>query len=101
MNIAAQQIPSIPLVVLTGFLGSGKTTLLNRVLADPSMHDTAVIVNEFGEIGIDHLLVESVVDDVVLLASGCVCCSAGDDLGAALASILRRRNGGSLPPFQR
>ncbi len=101
MNIAAPQIPPIPLVVLTGFLGSGKTTLLNRVLADPSMQDTAVIVNEFGEIGIDHLLVESVVDDVVLLASGCVCCSAGDDLGAALASILTRRNSGALPPFQR
>jgi G3E family GTPase len=101
MNIAAQQIPSIPLVVLTGFLGSGKTTLLNRVLADPSMRDTAVLVNEFGEIGIDHLLVESVVDDVVLLASGCVCCSAGDDLGAALASMLTKRNGGALPPFQR
>jgi len=101
MNVAAQQIPSIPLVVLTGFLGSGKTTLLNRALADPSMRDTAVIVNEFGEIGIDHLLVESVVDDVVLLASGCVCCSAGDDLGAALASMLMRRNGGALLPFQR
>ncbi len=60
----------IPLVVLTGFLGSGKTTLLNRLLSDPSMHDTAVVVNEFGEIGMDHLLVASVADDVVLLASG-------------------------------
>jgi len=101
MNIAAPHSPSIPLLVLTGFLGSGKTTLLNRALADSSMRDTAVIVNEFGEIGIDHLLVESVADDVVLLASGCVCCSAGDDLGAALASILTRRKIGALPPFQR
>jgi G3E family GTPase len=92
---------SIPLVLLTGFLGSGKTTLLNRLLSDPSMHDTAVIVNEFGEIGVDHLLVAPVVDDVVLLASGCVCCNTGDDLGTALASMLARRNGGALPPFQR
>ncbi len=101
MNVASQQLQSVPLVVLTGFLGSGKTTLLNRLLSDPSMHDTAVVVNEFGEIGVDHLLVASVVDDVVLLASGCVCCNAGDDLGAALASMLARRNGRALPPFQR
>jgi G3E family GTPase len=87
--------------VLTGFLGSGKTTLLNRLLADPAMHDTAVIVNEFGEIGVDHLLVSSVADDVILLASGCVCCSAGEDLGTALASLLARRSEGTLPPFQR
>lgn len=92
---------STPLIVLTGFLGSGKTTLLNRVLSDPSMNDTAVIVNEFGAIGIDHLLVESVADDVVLLASGCVCCSAGDDLADALASMLKRRAEGVLPPFKR
>jgi G3E family GTPase len=101
VNGASPQLPHVPLVVLTGFLGSGKTTLLNRLLADPSMRDTAVIVNEFGEIGIDHLLVESVADDIVLLASGCVCCSAGDDLGGALASMLTRRSGGALPPFQR
>jgi G3E family GTPase len=87
--------------VLTGFLGSGKTTLLNRVLSDPSMHDTAVLVNEFGEIGVDHLLIAAVTEDVVLLASGCVCCNAGDDLNAALASMLARRHDGALPPFQR
>jgi len=101
VNGASQQFQSVPLVVLTGFLGSGKTTLLNRLLADPSMHDTAVVVNEFGEIGLDHLLIASVIDDVVLLASGCVCCNAGDDLCATLASMLTRRNGGALPPFQR
>jgi G3E family GTPase len=101
MNAAPQQFQSIPLVLLSGFLGSGKTTLLNRLLSDPSMHDTAVVVNEFGEIGVDHLLITSVIDDVVLLASGCVCCNAGDDLVAALASMLTRRNGGALPPFQR
>lgn len=101
MNAAPQQFRSMPLVLLSGFLGSGKTTLLNRLLSDPSMSDTAVVVNEFGEIGVDHLLIASVIDDVVLLASGCVCCNAGDDLGATLASMLRRRNGGALPPFQR
>ena len=69
---------------LSGFLGSGKTTLLNRLFSDPSMHDTAVVVNEFGEVGVDHLLIASVMTDVVLLTSGCVCCNAGDDLGATL-----------------
>jgi G3E family GTPase len=101
MNAALQQKAPVPLFVLTGFLGSGKTTLLNRLLADPSMRDTAVIVNEFGDIGVDHLLVASATDDVVLLASGCVCCSVGDDLATTMASMLNRRHGGSLPPFQR
>jgi G3E family GTPase len=101
VNAASQQSQTLPLVVLTGFLGSGKTTLLNRLLSDPSMHDTAVIVNEFGEIGVDHLLVSTVADDVVLLASGCVCCTAGEDLGTALESLLARRRAGALPPFQR
>jgi G3E family GTPase len=101
VDIAPHQSHSLPLFVLTGFLGSGKTTLLNRLLADPAMHDTAVIVNEFGEIGVDHLLVSTVTDDVVLLASGCVCCTAGEDFGTALASLLSRRSGGSLPPFAR
>lgn len=98
--IDAVQQP-LPLVVLTGFLGSGKTTLLNRALADASMRDTAVIVNEFGTIGVDHLLVSQVADDVLLLASGCVCCMAGEDLGTALVSLLRRRRTGALPPFRR
>jgi G3E family GTPase len=101
VNSAPHQNDPLPLFVLTGFLGSGKTTLLNRLLADPAMQDTAVIVNEFGEIGIDHLLVSAVTDDVVLLASGCVCCTAGEDFGTALASLLDRRSGGSLPPFAR
>jgi len=101
VNTAPHQTDPLPLFVLTGFLGSGKTTLLNRLLADPAMHDSAVIVNEFGEIGIDHLLVSAVTDDVVLLASGCVCCTAGEDFGTALASLLNRRRGGSLPPFAR
>jgi G3E family GTPase len=101
MIAASHHLQSLPLVVLTGFLGSGKTTLLNRLLSDPSMHETAVIVNEFGAIGVDHLLVSNVAEDVVLLASGCVCCTAGEDLGTAIASMLNRRRSGSLPPFQR
>lgn len=97
---AARTAPT-PLLLLTGFLGSGKTTLLNRLLAHPAMADTAVIINEFGPVGIDHLLVEALADDVLLLDSGCICCSAGDDLGSTLASLLARRRSGDLPPFQR
>ncbi len=87
--------------LLTGFLGSGKTTLLGRMLADPSMGDTAVLINEFGEIGLDHLLVSSLTEDVVLLESGCICCSVGDDFGLALESLLSRRRSGQVPPFRR
>ena len=70
----------IPVSVLTGFLGSGKTTVLNRVLKQPGMENTAVIVNEFGEVGIDHLLVETALEGAMLLESGCVCCSVRGDL---------------------
>ena len=101
--MASQAAPtgSTPLLLLTGFLGSGKTTLLNRLLAAPAMADTAVIINEFGPVGIDHLLVAALTDDVLLLESGCICCGAGDDLGTTLASLLTRRKSGDLPPFRR
>ncbi len=72
--------------MLTGFLGAGKTTLLNSLLKDPALADTAVIINEFGEIGLDHLLVEHVGDNVVLLQSGCLCCTMRGDLVDALES---------------
>jgi G3E family GTPase len=79
----------IPLTLLTGFLGDGKTTLLNRLLKDPALAETAVIINEFGEVSLDHLLVEYVGDNMVLLQSGCLCCTLRGDLVDALETLLR------------
>ena len=91
----------IPVVVLTGFLGSGKTTLLQRLLSEPALSDTAVLVNEFGEIGIDHHLVQYADEDLVMLANGCICCTIRDDLGKAMRDLLERRSSGAIPPFAR
>lgn len=82
----------IPLVILSGFLGAGKTTRLNRWLKEPAFADTLVIINEFGEVGLDHLLVEEAPGDVVLLAAGCLCCTMRGDLVATLEDLLRRRD---------
>ena len=80
-----------PVTLLTGFLGSGKTTLLNRMLQHPSLQDTAVLINEFGAVGIDHLLVVKTSGDIVVMANGCICCSvAGDMVQIGRASCRER-----------
>ena len=91
----------IPLTILTGFLGAGKTTLLNRLVQDPALRDSVVIINEFGEIGLDHLLVETVDDDMILLSAGCLCCTVRGDLIATLEDLLRKRDNGRITPFRR
>ncbi len=90
-----------PLILLTGFLGSGKTTWLKTALANETYGDTAVLVNEFGEVGIDHLLVDAISPDIVLLDSGCVCCQIRGELKDAVLDLLDRRYSGEIPAFSR
>lgn len=87
--------------LLTGFLGSGKTSLLRRLLRLPRLADTAVLINEFGEVGLDHLLVEELDEEVVLLKSGCVCCTIRGDLRDAIGGLIGRMRRGELPAFSR
>ena len=102
MNETARRPPApFPLTVLTGFLGAGKTTLLNRLLQEPALADTLVLINEFGEIGLDHLLVEKIDGDMVVMTSGCLCCTIRGDLTATLEDLLRRRDNGRIAPFTR
>jgi G3E family GTPase len=91
----------LPVGILTGFLGSGKTTLLRRWLRASHAGDTAVLINEFGEVGLDHLLVGSIDADTVLLDNGCVCCSIRGELKEALMRLFSRRQRGELPAFRR
>ena len=91
----------IPVAVLTGFLGSGKTTLLGRLLGHPDFSRTAVIINEFGEVGLDHDLVETSEESFIELQTGCLCCTVRGDLVLTLEDILRRRDQGSVAPFER
>jgi G3E family GTPase len=91
----------LPVSILTGFLGSGKTTLLSALLRHPAMGETAVIVNELGEVGIDHHLLRRVDERTVLLPSGCLCCSLRGDLADELRDLLGRRTRGEIPPFRR
>lgn len=91
----------IPVTLLTGFLGSGKTTLLSQVLRDPHFSDTAVVINEFGEVGLDHMLVETSREDLVQMTSGCLCCTIRGDIRQTLLSLHARLEAGEIPTFSR
>jgi len=90
-----------PVFIVTGFLGSGKTTLLNHMLRHPSLKDAAVLVNEFGDVGLDHFLVEKMDENTVLLSSGCLCCTIRGDLKQAIIDLSIKRASGEVPPFKR
>jgi G3E family GTPase len=90
-----------PVTLVTGFLGSGKTTLLNYLLKQPELADTAVIINEFGDVGLDHLLVEAADENMMLLASGCICCTIQGDLAGTLQDLLNKRGKNGVPPFRK
>lgn len=93
--------PPIPVAILTGFLGAGKTTLLNFLLKDPFLSDAAVIINEFGDIGLDHLLVERADENIIEMASGCLCCTIRGDLIDTIQDLLARRARGEIKQFNR
>ena len=90
-----------PIAIVTGFLGSGKTTLISRLLHHPDMADTMVIVNEFGEVGLDHHLFKAVTDNVILLPNGCLCCSIREDVVQTLRGLYKSWLAGSVPDFRR
>jgi len=97
-----EKLPAaIAVTVLTGFLGSGKTTLLNHLLNDPDLSQSAVLINEFGAVSIDHLLVEKVDENTVLLQNGCVCCSVRSDMVKAMRDLIAKRADGRVPAFER
>ena len=91
----------IPIFVVTGFLGSGKTTLLNHMLRHPSLKDAAVLINEFGSVGLDHFLVKKMDENTVLLSSGCLCCTIRDDLKSAILELNSKRERGEVPRYKR
>ncbi len=98
MSINSQPIP---VIVVTGFLGSGKTTLLQRLLRQKRLVHTAVVINELGEIGIDHHIVRQISENVVLLPNGCLCCKVRDDLGITLRELLHQSLDRSVHPLER
>ena len=91
----------IPVNVVTGFLGSGKTTLLQGLLHSPKLKDTAVLVNEFGEVGLDHHLLQNVTESTLLMDNGCLCCAIRGDLQDSLIELFEQRERGEIPAFQR
>ncbi len=93
--------PPVPVTVITGFLGAGKTSLLNALLRDPALAGAVVLINEFGEFGLDHLFVEQIDGDMVMMASGCLCCTIRGDLSDSLENLLRRRDNGRMRDFDR
>jgi G3E family GTPase len=98
----AEALPEFtPVTLVTGFLGSGKTTLLQRLLSEPALSDTAVLINEFGEIGLDHHLLERIDETMVVLQSGCLCCTIRGELAAAIKDVHSKRERGLVPPFRR
>ncbi|HET7880608.1 MAG TPA: GTP-binding protein [Acetobacteraceae bacterium] len=101
LHLMTEAANSVPVTILTGFLGSGKTTVLNHLLRQPSLADTVVIVNEFGAVGLDHLLIEQAIEDAVLLKNGCICCTVRGDVADTLDMLWQRREAGEIPPFRR
>ena len=101
MKTEATKVDAIQVSLLTGWLGSGKTTLLNHLLQDSGMAETAVLVNEFGEIGIDHELVETVDENLVELTTGCLCCAVQGDLSRVLRELFLKRVKDEIPKFRR
>jgi len=92
-------LPHTPVTILTGFLGSGKTTLLNRAMRAPQMAKTAVVINEFGEVPLDHMLAAQSDDTITVLENGCLCCTVFGDLVTALNNLYHRREDGEIPRF--
>src|SRR3954469_26057359 len=97
----APVLDTLPLTLLTGFLGSGKTTLLRSALRDPAFSDTAVVINEVGEIAIDHYLVDFVEGSVLELPGGCLCCAVREDLAKTLRDLIDKRDTGEIRAFRR
>jgi G3E family GTPase len=90
-----------PVTLLTGFLGSGKTTLLNRLLRHPTMQETAVLINEYGAVSIDHLLVREASENIMVMSNGCICCSVAGDMVQALRDLYFKRANNEIPDFKR
>ncbi|MEM9726729.1 MAG: GTP-binding protein, partial [Pseudomonadota bacterium] len=98
---ANDRAAQIPVILLTGFLGAGKTTLLNALLRDPAFADTAVLINEFGDVEVDHDLIADFSDELITTTTGCLCCTASSDVKQALFDLWRRRKDREIGPFRR